>query len=38
VSNKPEAYLQEIADEFSSDESAVRKRLKKLKITRKKRR
>lgn len=37
VSNVPDAYLQEIADEFACDESAVRKALKKLKITRKKR-
>lgn len=37
VANTPDAYLQEIADEFGCDESSVRKALKKLKITRKKR-
>jgi len=38
VAVHPDAYLQEIADEFGCDESAVRKALRKLKITRKKRR
>jgi len=37
VTAAPDAYLQEIADEFGCDESAIRKALKKLKITRKKR-
>ena len=38
VAKKPDAYLKEIAEEFGCDESAVRRALKKLKITRKKRR
>ena len=38
VSSQPDAYLQEIADEFGCSESAVRQALKKQKITRKKRR
>jgi transposase len=38
VSDHPDAYLQEIADVFGCVESAVRKALKRLKITRKKRR
>jgi len=32
----PDAYLKEIAEEFECDESAIRKALRKLKITRKK--
>jgi transposase len=37
VADHPDAYLQEIADVFGCVESAVRKALKRLKITRKKR-
>jgi transposase len=36
VKEHPDAYLQEIADAFGCVESAVRKALKRLKITRKK--
>ena len=38
VAEHPDAYLVEIAEEFGCVESAVRKALKKLGITRKKRR
>lgn len=38
VAEYPDAYLQEIADAFGCVESAVRKALERLKITRKKRR
>jgi transposase len=37
VAKHPDAYLTEIAEEFGCGESAVRKALKKLGITRKKR-
>ena len=36
VKEHPDAYLQEIADVFGCVESAIRKALKRLKITRKK--
>jgi transposase len=38
IADHPDAYLQEIADVFGCVESAVRKALKRLNITRKKRR
>jgi len=37
VKNHPDAYLKEIAQEFKCGQTSVRKALKKLKITRKKR-
>jgi len=36
ITEHPDAYLKEIAAFFQCDESAIRKALKKLKITRKK--
>jgi transposase len=36
IKEHPDAYLKEIAKFFQCDESAIRKALKKLKITRKK--
>ena len=38
ISNKPDAYLTEIGEAFNCNESAIRKALKRLGITRKKRR
>jgi transposase len=38
IADNPDAYLREIAEVFSCGESAIRKALKKLGITRKKRR
>ena len=37
VKSRPDDYLREIAEVFNCSESAIRKALKKLKITRKKR-
>ena len=37
VKNNPDAYLREIADAFNCCQTAVRKALQRLKITRKKR-
>jgi transposase len=37
VEEHPDAYLREIAEEFSCTEAAIRKALKRLQITRKKR-
>ena len=37
VKNHPDAYLREIAKDFNCTEGAIRKALKRLKITRKKR-
>ena len=36
ISEQPDAYLKEMAEHFQCSETAIRKALKKLKITRKK--